>query len=436
MRTVKKIACTVAMGAFLLVLVQICGMLIYQVDLAGWIWGMVSGQQTKEDPLVPAPENAEYPYVEQRMGYEQLPGEAEQLLYQQIAQGISKIQTEPNEEGLYPIEEIVYEGRLQEASLQLVISTFRNENPEVFWLANRYRYAYGSDVTTLSLYSYVSPERYTTMQRNLNRIRDEIFRQMPNGLSELDREIYLFESLSKRCTYDTETASGEENWKAYTLYGALVDGKAVCEGYSRAMQSLLGCTGMESILVNGTSKGMNHMWNLVKVDGDWYHLDATWGDGDEMMNYQYFNVTDDRITRDHVIYGSYENLDLETASAEDLQNTNLRLPVCSATAANYFLAKGIPIKTLHDKTNPQLVDAIAEAAKSKKESVSVYIDESLDFENALDGLFSKTPYLVSHCMGAASRKSGVELEAKRSVFVSDPISRGITIKLLYVDAEK
>ena len=37
------------------------------------------------------------------MGYEQRPGEAEQLLYQQIAQGIPKIQTEPNEEGLYPI---------------------------------------------------------------------------------------------------------------------------------------------------------------------------------------------------------------------------------------------------------------------------------------------------------------------------------------------
>ena len=62
-------------------------------------------------------------------------------------------------------------------------------------------------------------------------------------MSELDRELYLFDSLASRCSYDTEAASNGENWKAYTQYGALVDGKAVCEGYARAMQSLLSCGG-------------------------------------------------------------------------------------------------------------------------------------------------------------------------------------------------
>lgn len=437
----KTIARAAALVALLLVVIQIGGLLFYNIDLAGQLWNSVVeiGREPAYAPISapedPGDEAEPYSYTEQRMGYSQLPGEPAQALYQQISQAAPQIGAEPDENGLYPVSEVVYEnGRIDEAQIHMVVSAFRNENPEMFWLANRYRYGYSGDTTTLCLYSYISAEECSTMTEILNSVRSEIFSEMPQGLSELDRELYLFEALAARCSYDAETASGGENWKAYTQYGALVEGKAVCEGYSRAMQSLLSYAGMESALVSGTSKQMLHMWNLVKIDEEWYHLDATWNDGDSLVNYKYFNVTDAVIAQDHTMFRPYEDIDLETADTEDLQNANLKLPRCSSSTANYFISKAVHIQDLKGRTNPDLVAAIITAAGERKESVSVYIDEALSFDEAMDGLFSQYPFLVTYCMREASRKTGITLDSSRSVFVSDPVSRGITLKLLYEES--
>ena len=62
----------------------------------------------------------------------------------------------------------------------------------------------------------------------------------------------------------------------YNSAGALIYHQAVCEGYSRALKLLLSKRGMECKIL--TSESMGHAWNAVKVNGKWYHVDATWGD--------------------------------------------------------------------------------------------------------------------------------------------------------------
>lgn len=74
-------------------------------------------------------------------------------------------------------------------------------------------------------------------------------------------------------------------------------GKGVCEGYARALHVLLTMAGIQTRFAFGDAKGENHLWNLVRVDGLWYHVDPTWDDG--MNGYGYFLLTDKELAVDH-----------------------------------------------------------------------------------------------------------------------------------------
>ena len=54
----------------------------------------------------------------------------------------------------------------------------------------------------------------------------------------------------------------------------------VCDGYSLLMSKLLTDMGFKNIIISGEVGG-RHSWNLVELEGNWYHIDATWGDRDE-----------------------------------------------------------------------------------------------------------------------------------------------------------
>ena len=69
----------------------------------------------------------------------------------------------------------------------------------------------------------------------------------------------------------------------YSIYGALVEKKCVCEGYARALKYLLEKVEIENVLMQGiatNSEGIQekHAWNAVDVNGKWYLVDATWDD--------------------------------------------------------------------------------------------------------------------------------------------------------------
>jgi hypothetical protein len=96
---------------------------------------------------------------------------------------------------------------------------------------------------------------------------------------------------------------------ANTIYGTLVKGKALCEGYAKSFSYLCNKVGIENMIVTGATD-VAHMWNMVKIEGNWYHVDVTWDKPDaaitemypDMVLYQYFMVTDSVIENDHNIW--------------------------------------------------------------------------------------------------------------------------------------
>lgn len=79
---------------------------------------------------------------------------------------------------------------------------------------------------------------------------------------------------------------------AWTAYGTLLDGTAVCGGYSLAFEALADEAGLESVYITGYIDSTNrYAWNKVKVDGKWTVIDTTWNDSASSPN-KYLMITD------------------------------------------------------------------------------------------------------------------------------------------------
>ena len=106
----------------------------------------------------------------------------------------------------------------------------------------------------------------------LDRVVKRIVRFMPEGLTAYDQYYYLAAVLSNRVTYDKRPDN------CFTAYGALVGGRAVCEGYAAAYWLLCREANLWCAYRNGQPDGQGHGWNMVKLDSGIYNVDVTWCD--------------------------------------------------------------------------------------------------------------------------------------------------------------
>ena len=118
------------------------------------------------------------------------------------------------------------------------------------------------------------------------------------GKTDLEKILTIYGYVCDNVTYD------EAAEHCFTAYGALVDGKAVCQGYALLLMRMLDVASIESEVVFGVSEGVNHMWNIVKLDGEYFLLDATWDSTDNRACYFWFLKGIDAFEK-HTPDGSY-----------------------------------------------------------------------------------------------------------------------------------
>ncbi|CAG9614318.1 hypothetical protein BACCIP111899_03545 [Bacillus rhizoplanae] len=116
------------------------------------------------------------------------------------------------------------------------------------------------------------------------------------GMDENEKVKAIHDYVVKHVSYDTSLQS-------YTAYDALANRTAVCQGYALLTYQLLKEAGIQSHIVTGTGNGQSHAWNLVNIDGKWYHLDTTFDDPvpdkQGRVMYSYFNMSDEQMSKDH-----------------------------------------------------------------------------------------------------------------------------------------
>lgn len=199
----------------------------------------------------------------------------------------------------------------QAEKLALEIADLDGENPYGITHLNAYEQD-GQIAKTLAVYytnSTISVDtvadhdwRYISdaAQAEAERVVDEL---ITSNMSDYEVVKTLHDYLVTHCDYDYRVDIGNMPFVSYQAEGALLKGTAVCGGYAKAFELLLDAAGIPNETITGYAGGY-HAWNLVQVDGQWYHVDATWDDptvrGGDYIRYDYFLKSDKvMVSRSH-----------------------------------------------------------------------------------------------------------------------------------------
>ncbi|QMV42713.1 transglutaminase domain-containing protein [Cohnella cholangitidis] len=128
------------------------------------------------------------------------------------------------------------------------------------------------------------------------RVTHTLKRILTPGMNDFQKEKAIHDWIVTNVSYDTRLVS-------YSAYDGIVNGQTVCQGYALLTYEMMRQAGIPVKIVEGTSRGIAHTWNLVQLGGKWYHIDTTWDDPvpDEAgrIAYNYYNLTDSQIRIDH-----------------------------------------------------------------------------------------------------------------------------------------
>lgn len=315
-------------------------------------------------------------------GFEALDDENEKYLYECLRDSVYRISDEVDERGRYKTELIEVTGAEMESSaINTTINAFLYDNPQIFWMDNYFGYYTEDNKTYVECYSVLSGNQCELCINKLNKRIEEMLSCITSEDGKLERERKLHDKLLEKCRYNKDVTSLDDGWQYFSSYGAIVDGQAVCEGYSKAMMLLLNLAGVESTTIRGEGESVRHMWNLVSIGGNWYHLDATWDDDDEEYSYDFFNLSDERIQADHII----DPL-LSAETYTDNFSYNFFLPQCSSLEMSYYNVEGLIINSIDSSTDNSIADLIYNKAEKGEQWVYFMVGDELSYDDFIEYL--------------------------------------------------
>lgn len=130
---------------------------------------------------------------------------------------------------------------------------------------------------------------------------DRVMASIGTGGSNKQKVTKIYRYVTKNVNYDYSSSLKDT---AYTSYAALVNKKAVCNGYAALVYDMCRKAGVPCRVIVGTANGGLHAWNLIKVSGKWYNADATWDAGNS--TYHYF-LKSDKQFRGHKRSAAYRS---------------------------------------------------------------------------------------------------------------------------------
>lgn len=217
----------------------------------------------------------------------------------------------------------------------------------------------------------LTADEISSMNIASERAAKDVIAQLTPNMDDYEKLKFFHDYLVLNCATDPEDEYSD------TVYGALVRKKALCEGYTKAFSYLCNLAGIENVIVTGKTN-VPHMWNMVKLNGNWYHVDVTWDKPDDELHkkypdvilYQYFMVTDSVIKNNHTIV-----------------DYPVEPPKAYGTEENYFVREGADV-TKDGELLIAAENAIMDAVKNRKTSAMVkfsttdlYLTSLADLDN-------------------------------------------------------
>lgn len=187
-----------------------------------------------------------------------------------------------------------------------VFFQLRLDHPEIFWATGyKYRY-YPESANLVFLPEYLFEKGKIREHQKAMKARVEKLARAAQNLSEWEKEKYVHDFICENVHYDKLKKP-----YSHEIIGPLGQGVGVCEGIAKSVKVLCDALGVWCVIAlcgNCPEKGIKyrHTWNIVKIGGQYYHLDATFdnslgrsGSDAPEIRYDYFNLDDKAVFRDH-----------------------------------------------------------------------------------------------------------------------------------------
>ena len=197
--------------------------------------------------------------------------------------------------------------KLENRELSEIFFKLRLDCPDIFYVTGfTYRFYPGADHVELVPEYLFEKSKIKEHQKALSSRVTKLVRPAQN-LSPIEKERYIHDFICQNVRYDKLKKP-----YSHEIIGPLGQGVGVCEGIAKSVKILCDALGIWCIIAISEAapeQGIKyrHAWNIVKLDGQFFHLDATFDNSlgqDGLLRYDYFNLDDARLFRDHqpVIY--------------------------------------------------------------------------------------------------------------------------------------
>lgn len=271
------------------------------------------------------------------------------------------------------------------------------------------QYASGNIMVMKFDYSF-SADNVRTMNTKLEAAMDDILSELSSDMNDYEIVKTIHDSIIKSCVYSSA------NERMNTVYGCLVDKLALCQGYARSFTYLCSEAGIDTFVVLGVAKEA-HMWNAVKMDNDWYHIDLTWDDPDRSANpdsvrYDYFGLTDARIR------------ELRTVDDYDYE-----VPQANGTRYQYYSYNGLVADSFDSAVSIIKSEAL-KASHTKSSTIQFQCSDSAAYNEITQRLFADSAENIVAVLDSV--KTSAENKYKTDTIVHNNNSSTYTVKI-YLD---
>lgn len=192
--------------------------------------------------------------------------------------------------------------RLEGRELSDIYFLLRLDCPEIFYSV-KFTYRYYKDSENVEMFpEYIFEKNKIKDHQQAMASRVKKLARAAEGMSEKEKELYIHDFICQNVRYDKLK-------KAYSheIIGPLGQGVGVCEGIAKTVKILCDALGIWCIIAisdNNPEKNIKyrHAWNVIRIGGKYYHLDATFDNSlgrDDIIRYDYVNLSDSQIFRDH-----------------------------------------------------------------------------------------------------------------------------------------
>lgn len=164
---------------------------------------------------------------------------------------------------------------------------------------------------TININKLYSNDEITEINSKINEVYNSL---ITNDMSNYDKIKTIHDYIINNTVYDNlkgdfvlNKSKNDSIYKSHKAYGPLLQGYAICSGYSDAMAIFLNKMGIPNYKISSN----NHVWNLVYIDNKWLHLDLTWDDpvvstGDNKITHNFFLIDDNTLKEKNTEQHQYD----------------------------------------------------------------------------------------------------------------------------------